>query len=148
MGWKDTFEALMRKAVPEVDLRAEGPEHFKIRKENDEYKNSNLEGEISVIEIENAITRTRKYKAPGDDGIHNETLKHLWRCKGEVIYCLLNNCFRNVSFPRNWKSAVITFILKDKNKDKTNISSYRPISLLPTLEGVRKDNRGEVAIKL
>lgn len=40
---------------------------------------------------------------------------------------------RNASFPQSWKCSSITFILKDKNKDRTSIGSYRPISLLSTL---------------
>lgn len=136
IGWKETFETLMRKAVPMDDPEIEDLEHLEIRKENDKYYNCNIEMDISEIEIDKAIKRLKNNKAPGHDGIQNETIKHLWRYKGTIIYNLLNNCFRSASFPLSWKRATITFILKDKNKDKTNIGSYRPISLLPTLAKV------------
>lgn len=133
IGWRDTFEALMSKAVPEDSLRTETVEHWETKKENNNYSNSNMENCILEEEIEKVIRKLKNNKAPGLDGVHNETLKHLWKCKKEAILCLLNNCFRNVIFPRSWKNASITFILKDRNKDRTSISSYRPISLLPAL---------------
>lgn len=133
LSWRDTFEVLMKKAAPSDNPDDENERHAVTRKENDEYINFNVEENITDAEIDNEIRKLKKNKAPGLDGIQNEILKFLWKCKGEVISNLLNNCLRNASFPRDWKAAAITFILKDRNKDKTKIESYRPISLLPTM---------------
>lgn len=54
------------------------------------------------------------------------------RC-GYIYGNLLNNCMKEACFPNNWKIAELIFILKDKNKDKSKLGSYRPIALLPTI---------------
>lgn len=107
---------------------------MRIRKENDKYVNYDVEEEVSILEIDKAIRKLKKNKAPELDKFQNEIIQYLYKkYKRVAIYNLLNNCLRNSRFPTDWKSASITFILKDKNKDRTKLNSYRPISLLPTI---------------
>lgn len=132
MCWKDTLEILTRKASPSDVLEMENARHLEIRSLNKKYVNSNIEENITESEIENAMRRLKSNKAPGIDGFHNEVLRTLWMNKGIIIYNILNKCFRDSYFPRSWKTAELVFILKDKNRDRTEIGSYRPIALLPT----------------
>ena len=42
----------------------------------------------------------------------------------------MNNCFIQRIFPQQWKESNLKIILKDENRDRTLLNSYRPISLL------------------
>jgi len=132
MCWKDPLEILTKKAVPPDSLETENAKHLEIRELNENYVNSNVEENITQSEIEGAMSRLKSNKAPGIDGFHNEILKILWKNKGIVIYNVLNKCLRDSYFPKCWKTAELVFILKDRNRVKTEIGSYRPIALLPT----------------
>jgi len=46
---------------------------------------------------------------------------------------LLNNYLRRSAFPGPWKQAKLRPILKDIQKDPTNVKSYKPIALLPVM---------------
>ena len=52
-------------------------------------------------------------------------------CK--LISQLFNDIFDKGTFPSQWKRAQVTAIIKSGDKDKTDKSSYRPISILATL---------------
>jgi len=71
----------------------------------------------------------------GLDNIPNIALKNL---PENVVnnYCILfNNLSNNGYYPKSWKVAKVIPLAK-KNKDNTDPSSYRPISLLPTISKV------------
>lgn len=42
----------------------------------------------------------------------------------------------NSTFPKQWKITQLKIILKGKDKDKKQLNSYRPISLLPTMSKI------------
>jgi len=110
MGWRETFGALMEKAVPSDDLESENDRHKSIRENNDKLLNYNMDGPISKREIDRAIRKLKNNKAPGLDAFHNEVLKYLWTTKGAAIFNLLNNCFNKAYFPTTWKAAELIFI--------------------------------------
>jgi len=118
MGWRETFCALMEKAVPSDNLEQEDVRHKNIRDRIDIHLDYNLENSITELEIDKAIRRLKNNKAPGIDKFHNEVLKFLWFKRGAAIFNLLNNYFREACFLNSWKIADLIFILKDKNKDK------------------------------
>ena len=132
-NWNDTMSKLMDKCVPEDNRLEETDAHQRIRVENSRYINLDLEQDITMDEIDGAIRRTKSKKAPGFDGFTPEIIKALWKSCPMVIYNLFNNCLRSNSFPQKWKMASLKVILKDRNKDRTKLNSYRPIALLPVL---------------
>lgn len=133
MGWRETFCALMEKAFPSDNLEQEDDRHKNIKDKIEEYFNYNAESPITELEIDKAIRKLKNNKAPGIDMFHNEVLKCLWFKKGAAIFNSFNNCLRETCFPSDWKIAELIFILKDKNKDRSKLNSYRPIALLPTI---------------
>lgn len=97
-----------------------------------ENPDNNLLEEITVAEISAIIKNLKKGKAPGNDKVNNNMLKNL---PGNTVECLkdiLNSCLRLMYFPKKWKEALVTMLHK-KGKNAKNPSSYRPISLLPTM---------------
>ncbi|CAG9138035.1 unnamed protein product [Plutella xylostella] len=86
----------------------------------------------SPKEIVQQIYRLENGKSPGFDKIDKKILTELPR-KG-IIYltALFNAVIRTGYFPSVWKIAEITMIHKD-GKPPNEITSYRPISLLPVV---------------
>ena len=78
------------------------------------------------------IRRLKSKKTPGQDELRNIVLKRLPRKAHIFLAKIFSACIRLGYFPTVWKHAVVTAIPKP-NKDSSNPSNYRPISLLPTL---------------
>ena len=86
---------------------------------------------ITLNELQKAI-KDLKMSAPGHDFIHSQMIKNLPPIFLRFLIKLFNASLENSVVPLSWKKAIIVPILKPE-KDRTNIDSYRPISLLPCL---------------
>lgn len=89
----------------------------------------------TVKEVVDTIKTLKSKKAAGHDNISARVLKSLPRKAIVFIVKLLNGMLLNSYFPNSWKISKVIPIHK-KNKDVTQISSYRPISLLPHLSKI------------
>ncbi|GFV07763.1 RNA-directed DNA polymerase from mobile element jockey, partial [Trichonephila clavipes] len=88
-------------------------------------EDNNLNKPFNIFEIHRAI-KLSKNSTPGADHI-TASLKNLDRNGCEIIR-YFQDLFDNAIVPNSWKHAVILPIPK-QCKDKTRISSYRPIAL-------------------
>ena len=87
---------------------------------------------FTSAEIIEAISRLNPKKAAGHDLIGNKAIKEL-PIKGiALITSIFNATLRLEHFPKAWNISLITLIPKP-GKPIYETSSYRPISLLPTL---------------
>jgi len=134
--WTESMIALFNKCVPRDDNSQETRHHKTILRDIQTYRNLNVEHEITVEEVSDAIKRLKINSAPGHDGFQSEIIREVWKKAPLTIYYLLNNCMRNCTFPNIWKISQLKIILKNKNKNKQSLGSYRPISLLPTISKV------------
>lgn len=90
---------------------------------------------VTPKEVYNTIKHLGNKKAPGFDLITGEILKHLPR-KAFVFLCMLFNAiFRVQHYPKLWKVSQVCMLPKP-GKPPTEPTSYRPISLLPTISKV------------
>lgn len=129
----ETLQTMAKKMFPSDSLEPETEAHRGIRSRNLAYRNSNVECDITVDEIHEAISKAKCKKAPGPDGIPNEALKHLWPINQMALYNVFNNALRNRLFPRQWKVADLRIILKSDDRNREDVGSYRPISLLSAI---------------
>ncbi|GFS94173.1 LINE-1 reverse transcriptase homolog [Trichonephila clavipes] len=90
-------------------------------------EDNNLNKPFHIFEIHRAI-KLPKNSTPGADPITASFLKNLDRNGCEIILRYFQELFDNAIVPNSWKHAVILPIPK-QCKDKTRISSYRPIAL-------------------
>lgn len=90
---------------------------------------------IEKITLETVLRKMREInpnKAPGHDLITGKILKELPIRAKCVIRDIFNAIIKLNYFPETWKLAKIIMIPKP-GKDRTQVKSYRPISLLPIL---------------
>ncbi|XP_017487099.1 PREDICTED: RNA-directed DNA polymerase from mobile element jockey-like [Rhagoletis zephyria] len=90
-----------------------------------------LDSDITLFELQLALAVV-KGKTPGLDKISYPIIKHL---PSLLLFRLVNhynNIFRTASIPQVWKTSAIIPILKP-GKPPCEVTSYRPISLLPCL---------------
>lgn len=90
---------------------------------------------FSPSEVRKAITRLNSHKAPGYDLITAEVLKNLPKKSIVLLTAIYNSMLRLCYFPIQWKYAHIIMIPKP-GKPPTEVTSYRPISLLPILSKI------------
>jgi hypothetical protein len=90
---------------------------------------------IKPSEVLAQISSINPHKAAGHDLITGEILKHLPRTAIAFLTTLFNRMLYLSYFPKQWKYAQIVMVPKP-GKPPTEVTSYRPISLLPLLSKI------------
>ena len=85
---------------------------------------------VSPTEVKEEIKKLNCKKSPGYDGISGKAIQALPKKAILYITFIYNSMLRLTYFPSQWKCAEIIMINKP-NKPEENLTSYRPISLLP-----------------
>lgn len=88
---------------------------------------------VTSLQMRRAIARMHS-NALGTDGVSLRFLKVVMPRDSNIIEHLLNCSLEQLTFPRIWKSALISPIPKIKNP--TAVEHYRPIAILPALTKV------------
>lgn len=98
----------------------------------------NTEDDIpfTLEEVEHIIMKQNYKKSPGLDGISANIIKNIHHCSPFLFLNIFNKCLEFSTFPDIWKIASVKIIPKLHCNDKSNIKSYRPISLLPVIEKI------------
>ena len=87
------------------------------------------EGRLTETEIAGALAGMSVSSSPGPDGFTVPFFKHFWSELKDIILSAFEEIYSNGHMPTALKSSV-TVLLPKKNKDRTKVSSLRPISLL------------------
>lgn len=96
------------------------------------YQASEMIQIVHPNEVWKQLRNLKCRKSPGADNIHNTVLKNLPQKSVVLLTKIFNDCLRLNYFPPYWKIAKV-IALKKPGKTESIPSSYRPISLLPTL---------------
>ena len=88
---------------------------------------------ITLPELEQIIDSLGCKKAPGLDHITANMIKKSGSTSLQLFLKILNNSIETAYFADEWQQGEVIFIPKGKGKDTTQISSYRPITLLPIM---------------
>ena len=84
---------------------------------------------ITTDELSEAVSNLKNYKAAGYDNVFPEFLKNSGPSALKWLSKFLTRCLTENDIPNQWRKAKIIAILKP-GKDKSLVTSYRPISLL------------------
>ena len=87
---------------------------------------------FSLEELQTALTKLKKNKAPGPDSLSNEFLLWLDENGEQHLLTTLQGVWDEGKVPDSWKHAAIVTICKGKGLD-TDPQNYRPIALLNTM---------------
>lgn len=90
---------------------------------------TDLDKPILIEELREAAKAMQRGKSPGIDGIPPEFYVTLWDQLGPFLLDMILFSIRKGGFSRDVNTALISLLLK-KDKDPTDCSSYRPLSLL------------------
>lgn len=134
-GAVETIKLLLESFFPEDDANTDTAEHANIREGASTHAAGGGEGDRCITggEIRRAFKRMDPRKAPGFDGITADAALHAYERDNKLFVVLYNKCLQLGIFPGVWKEHKLCFIPKPKKSDPTDITSFRPISLLPVL---------------
>ena len=94
-----------------------------------------LDSDISEDEVVETLTRMKRHKAPGEDGIPADFLKlALGEASSDMrrgMLALLNLTWKSTTLPAAWQNSVVVSI--PKKGDLTDMNNYRGISLMSTM---------------
>ena len=89
--------------------------------------------QMSEEEVKAILMKQSNRSSPGVDGIGYKALKILNKLHPNLQPTLYNSCLAWSVFPERWKIGRLVIIPKSKSCDPTMTSSYRPLTMLPTL---------------
>ena len=95
-------------------------------------KLTDLNEPFALHELRRAPRDVEKHSALGADRISYEILQKLPKCSIKAVLKLCNQIWTKDDFPVSWRDSIVLPILK-AGKDPIHTTSYRPISLTPTL---------------
>ena len=86
---------------------------------------------ITFEEVSKAVKELANNKTPGPDGIPGEFYKLFWSDIGHIVFDSFRQAYENGELPNSQKQGIINLIPK-KDKDLTDLKSWRPLSILNT----------------
>lgn len=108
-------------------------------KEEIAYITKQDEAEIPLVTLKELRSTCRhnvsNKKAPGYDLITGQIIKELPDAAIHKFQYIINACIKMKHVPREWKTAEVIVISK-QGKPPTELTSYRPISLLPVMSKI------------
>ncbi|KAH0814865.1 hypothetical protein GEV33_007925 [Tenebrio molitor] len=106
-----------------------GGEENRQEKEKRQHRVGEIE-EITREELEQQLRKLKRKKAPGRDGIQNESWIYGTEREVDKLLEIMNGVWKGEGFPQEWKEGIICPIYKKGEKDTA--SNYRGITLLNT----------------
>ena len=86
---------------------------------------------FTTAEIEDALDTMNPNRAPGVDHFTSDICTAVFKKYPTLITNIMNSCLTTGRFPDAWKVAQVRILQKPGKDDYTNLSSFRPIGLLP-----------------
>ena len=83
--------------------------------------------DITLNDLENAVTNLKMNKSPGLDGLTAEFYKHFWDILKIPFHNMISESFEKGFLPDSARRAVVCLLFKKNEKDL--LKNYRPISL-------------------
>jgi len=116
--------------TPEDNQTNDNATHKQIRALIQEKIDTNDDKEFTLSEIKTAVASMKEKNAPWEDGIPSEVYESLIETLPRYITAIYNECLKESTFPKRWKTALIIPIIKPGKEGSQEVNKFRPISLL------------------
>ena len=130
---EETAEAILNHFYPDDNQNNDMPEHVLMREEMYDICDGQPETSFTENELMDVINKVNPNKAPGLDGLTADIIKEFAKNNLEYLLTLFNQCLKLGLFPTTWKEAYVKILPKPGKDDYNQLTSYRPIGLLPVL---------------
>jgi len=138
LGKKDDDECIQNMETDEVrrvrEAKEKVMEKLKEMRENNKNMNAELDRNITLAEVSNAIKSLSSGKAAGDDTMKGEMLKYGGDSVKKALVRLYNMIMETETWPTQWELGIITPIFK--GGDNSDLNDYRNITVLSVLSKV------------
>lgn len=125
------FENIAKNVTHVEDVNIEN----KLNEIRNKCDNGNVK-EVNTDELSKLVGQLPSKKACGLDRIFYEHIKYGGKLLLKHLCNLFNLIFEQCITPRSWKTSVVIPLFKGGNKQKSNIDSYRGISLIPSISKI------------
>jgi len=126
----ETVQVMIDYLIPKDEQIDDTDYHKRIRVQTEEPILTADDRDCTPSEVKNAIDDLKLKKAPGEDGITAEIYQSVFKLFPISIYTIYNECLRKGCFPKKWKKVKIIPIAKPGKENSTEVSKFRPISLI------------------
>ncbi|GJQ67635.1 hypothetical protein Trydic_g8426 [Trypoxylus dichotomus] len=131
---RETAELLLETFFPSDDADTDDEDHVAVRASINTATLSDRDDiPFARCEINATFKSMNAKKAPGIDGITADIAGRAYDEEPEVFEALCNKCLELGAFPLCWKKQLVRVIPKTGKTDMSDVTSYRPISLLPVI---------------
>ena len=109
------------------------PMHSLLRQKTEKVSDAADDPPFIIAEILEALQSMNPDRAPGPDHLTSDIVTVVVEILPSLIVNIMNSCLASGRFPDAWKSAQVRILQKPGKEDYTNLSSFRPIGLLPVM---------------
>jgi hypothetical protein len=127
---QETMNVMLDNIIAEDKEEEETYHHNSVRKMTEEPIHTSDDTEFTQAEIKQTIEIFNGKKAPGIDGIKSGLFLRTFNKFPRQITAIYNQCLKTGCFSGRGKTAKIIPITKSGKENSTDLSKYRPISLL------------------
>ena len=126
----NTMRHMLEYFIPDDNEESDSELHKRIRREVKEPIYTDEDTPFTTEELIAGLKKFDPDKAPGEDGLTSVILIRAFETFPLFFTELYNACLRNGCFPKIWKHSIIIPIVKPGKEECSDLSKYRPISLL------------------
>ena len=127
---EETASALLHHFYPD-DTPDSQPRHRELRERESMDSEAQPEPPFTEAEIKEALNSMNPNRAPGHDNLTSDICTAVFREYAELLTEIMNACLNTHHFPAIWKDARVRMLQKPGKDDYSDLSSFRPIGLLP-----------------
>jgi hypothetical protein len=134
-----TVKHVMEHLIPEDSESSDSVHHQSIRQLTTNPLDTPDDEDFTKEETLAMLGKFSPHKALGEDGLNRDILLKIFKRFPTFFTELYNQCLRKGYFPKLWKHSTVFSVVKPGKDGSTEVTKYRPISLLNVAEKFLKN---------